>query len=305
MDPPRHATHVPPTAVLLVVAAVACFTLSDAVVKYLTQRYPVALLVFARYGLQAIATVLWLAPRMGSRLVRSREPRLQIARGVVMICSSFCFMNALRWLPLADATAINYTTPILVVLLSVGFLGERMTPSRWAFVAAGFVGMLLIVRPGATIFRGGAVLALGAAGFYALFQILTRKLRGDDPRVTLFSPAMCGAILTPILLPFVEYRVEMPWFDVGLVAFFGAVATGGHFMFVRAFQHAPASALTPFTYAQLVWAVLLGWAAFGNFPDRYSLAGIAIIAGSGLTLAWHERRRARRRVAPPEPTVVD
>ena len=300
----RHATHLPLAAVLLVLGAVGCFTVSDTIVKHLTQRYPVPLLVFARFALQALVTIVWLAPRLGAGLVRTTQPRLQIVRGVVLVFSSFCFISALRWLPLADATAINYTTPVVVVLLSVMLLGERMTPARWAFVAAGFAGMLLIVRPGASVFQGGSLFALASAGCYALFQILTRKLRRDDPRVTLFYPALCATILVPVLLPFVDFRADMTWTDVGLVALFGAIATTGHFLFIRAFQLAPASALTPFTYAQLVWAVLLGWIAFGNFPDRPSLAGIAIIAGSGLALAWHERR-ARQRALPPEPPVVD
>jgi drug/metabolite transporter (DMT)-like permease len=305
MSPHRHPLHVPLSAVLLVVGAVACFAVSDAIIKFLTQRYPVPLLVFARFGLQAAATVLWLAPKMRWTLVRTPQPKLQLLRGTVLVGSSLCFVHALRWLPLADATAINYTTPILVVLLSVGLLKERMTASRWAFVAVGFAGMLLIVRPGASILHGAALLALGAAGFYALFQMLTRKLRGEDPRVTLFYPALCGTVLMTLLLPFLDYQADMPWTHVGLVATFGAVATLGHFMFILAFRHAPASALTPFTYAQLVWAVLLGWLVFGHFPDRYSLAGIAIIASSGLLLAWHERRRAPALVVTEEPATVD
>jgi len=301
----RPPAHVPLSAALLVVGAVACFAASDAIVKYLTQRYPVPLLVFARFGLQAVVTVAWLAPKMGWRLVRTPQLKLQVLRGAVLVFSALFFVNALRWLPLAAATAIIYTTPIIVVLLSVWLLQERMTPARWAFVAAGFAGMLLIVRPGASIFHGAALLALGAAVFYALYQILTRRLRGEDPRVTLFYPALCGTVLMTLLLPFLDYRAEMPWPHLVLVCTFGAIATLGHFLFILAFRHAPASALTPFTYAQLVWAVSLGWLVYGFFPDGYMLAGIAIIAGSGLLLTWYERRRARGLVVPEEPTAVD
>jgi drug/metabolite transporter (DMT)-like permease len=108
-----------------------------------------------------------------------------------------------------------------------------------------------------------------------------------------------------LLLPFLDFKASMPWPHVFLVVLFGAIATLGHFMFILAFRHAPASALTPFTYAQLVWAVTLGWLVFGYFPDAYSLAGIALIAGSGLLLAWHERRRAARLVVTEEPVAVD
>jgi drug/metabolite transporter (DMT)-like permease len=307
MSPHPHASHVPVSAVLLVVGAVALFTTADVIAKYLAERYPVPLVVLGRHGIQALVMIAWLAPRRGWGIVRSAQPLLQIARGSLLVGSSLFFIGALRWLPLADATAINYTTPILVVLLSVVLLNERMTRARWAFVAAGFVGMLLIIRPGASILHGAALLVLGAATCYAFYQVLTRKLRGDDPLVTLIYPALCGTVMMAALLPFLDYRAAMSWTDLSLLVLFGAPATLGHFLFIRAFQLAPASALTPFTYAQLVWAVLFGWVFFGNFPDRWSLAGMAIIAASGLLLAWHERRqgRALQRAVPEEPTVVD
>ncbi len=303
MGRPRPHFHIPVAAVLLIVGAVFCFSLLDACVKFLAQRYPVPLLVWARYGLQAVATVVWLAPKMGMDLVRTPQLGLQLVRGAVLLASSLCFFSALKFLPLADATAINYMTPIVVILLSVAVLKERMTPSRWAFVAVGFFGMLLIVRPGASILRGAALLGLGAASFYATYQLLTRKLAAEDPRVTLFYPALCGAVLMTIVLPFLDHGGAMPWMHMALVALTGALGTLGHFLFILAFQRAPASALTPFTYMQIVWATLLGWIFFGNFPDGFTLMGIAIIGGSGLLLAWHERRKALAAL-PEEPTAV-
>lgn len=301
-----HST-IPFGAVLLVVCATACFSTADAIVKALTQRYPVALLVLARYALPAVVMMVVLMPRMRWGLVRTRQPWLQVLRGVMLVMSSLFFVSALRWIPLADATAINYTTPIVVVLLSVVLLDERMTRPRWAFVAAGFAGMLLIIRPGASILQGAALLVLGATACYACYQILTRLLRGDDSRVTLFYPSLCGTLMMALALPFLGHSIAMPWSDVALCGAFSLIATVGHFLFIRAFQKAPASALTPFTYVQLVWAVALGWAAFGQFPDRFSLAGMAVIAASGLLLAWHERRRGRAaaRGEAAEPTAVD
>jgi drug/metabolite transporter (DMT)-like permease len=249
--------------------------------------------------------VLWLTPTMRWNLLRTAQPGLQVARGTILLLSSVCFVNALRFLPLADATAINYTTPILVVLLSVLLLGERMTRARTAFVVCGFVGMVLIVRPGASILHGGALFALAAAGFYAVYQILTRMLRGDDPRVTLFYPALCGTLLMLPALPFLGHSASMPWTDIALVAVTGLLGTAGHFLFILAFQRAPASGLTPFTYVQLVWAMLLGWLLYGQFPDILTLAGIGVIAASGLLLAWHERRRARGAAVVEEPPAID
>jgi len=287
----------------MIAGAVACFACLDGIIKTLATRHPVPLIVWARWGLQALAMVVWLGPRMGSKMLRTREPRMQILRGCLLIGSSLFFITALSHLPLADATALNYTTPTLVMLLAVFFLHERLTPARVAFVALGVVGMLLIVQPGAEFFHGASLYALGSACCYALFQIVTRMLAGEDPRVTLFYPALVGTLLMTLVWPWFGSRIEMTWADAGLLLVCGVLGSIGHFLFILAFQRAPASALTPFTYLQIVFATLVGWFVFGDFPDRLTLLGMTIIAGSGLMLTWHERRRAL--IPPPEPTVVD
>jgi drug/metabolite transporter (DMT)-like permease len=138
-----------------------------------------------------------------------------------------------------------------------------------------------------------------------MFQILTRRLRAEDPRVTLFYPAVCGTVLMTAVLPFFDLPTQFPIVHLLLIVLIGIFGTAGHFMFILAFQRAPVSGLTPFTYMQLVWAMLLGWVIFGQFPDGFTLTGMGIIAGSGLFLAWHERRRALAPPAPEEPTAVD
>jgi EAL domain-containing protein (putative c-di-GMP-specific phosphodiesterase class I)/uncharacterized membrane protein len=146
-------------------------------------------------------------------------------------------------------------------------LRERLTWVRMALVGAGIAGMLLIVRPGTEVFQGAALLVLGSASLYAMYQILTRKLAAEDIRVTLFYPAIVGTALLTVALPWIGTDVDVSWTDALLIVVAGLLGTVGHFMFIRAFQHAPASALTPFTYLQLVWATLIGWAAFDRFPD--------------------------------------
>jgi drug/metabolite transporter (DMT)-like permease len=299
----RPQSHVPPQAVLLIVAALLCFTLIDAIIKLLTQRYPVPLLVFARWGVQVVALLLWLVPAMGARLFRSRELLLQLARGVLLLGASLCFFNALKFLPLAEVTALTYLSPMLVALLSAVFLRERLTALRVAMIAAGLLGMLLIVRPGGEVFHGAALLALAAAGLNAAFQILTRKLAAEDARVTLVYPAIVGTVLMSFATPWTGIEQAIPWFDVALIVVAGLIGTFGHFLFILAFQRAPASGLTPFTYVQLVWATVVGWAIFGRLPDAFSLAGMLVIAGSGLIVVLHERRRSRLPVAVP--TVID
>jgi drug/metabolite transporter (DMT)-like permease len=288
----RHA-DVSTEAILLIVGSVLCFTLLDTITKFTTRLYPVPVLIWARFAVQFLAMLVWLGPSMGTRLLRTRRLPMQLIRALVMLLSSFMFVSALRVLPLADATAINYSTPVLVILLAVVFLHERMTLARGLFVVAGIAGMLLIVQPGSDVFQGGSLYAIGGACCYGTYQILTRKLAGENPRVLLFYPALMGTIVMTVLAPAFDWPEHMPWQHVALIVLGGLLGTLGHFLFILAFQHGPASALTPFTYMQLVWATLLGWFVYGDFPDVLTLIGMAIIALSGLLITLHERRRAR------------
>lgn len=295
--------HIPTSAVLMIAGAVACFSVSDSIVKVLAGRHPVPLLVWARWNFQVLAMLLWLAPTMGTRMLHTRQLRMQLLRGALLIGSSLCFMTALKFIPLADATALNYLTPTLVIVLGIAVLRERLTGPRMAFVIAGLAGMLMIVQPGASLFNFASLLALASAFFYAIYQVTTRMLAGEDPRVTLFYPALVGALLMTLVWPWFGSRIDVAWRDVALMATIGVLGTIGHFLFILAFQRAPASALTPFTYIHLVFATLIGWLVFSDLPDALTFAGMALIAGSGLLLTWHERRRAL--LAPAEPTAVD
>ena len=299
----RAHVLIPPSAVFMIVGAVACFSVLDGIIKSLSARHPVPLLVWARWGFQVLAMLLWLAPKMGVGMLRTRHLRMQLLRGCLLVGSSLFFMTALSRLPLADATALNYTTPTIVIVLAILFLNERLTPSRLAFVVAGLAGMLMIVQPGAEIFKGASLFALGSAACYAVYQITTRMLAGEDPRVSLFYPALVGALLMTFVWPWFGTRIDVSWTDAALLAGIGVLGTVGHFLFILAFQRAPASALTPFTYVQVVFATLIGWQVYGYFPGALTLSGMALIVGSGLLLTWHERRRAL--IAAPEPTAVD
>ena len=299
----RAHVHIPPSAVIMIVGAVACFSVLDGVIKSLSARHPVPLLVWARWGFQVLAMLLWLAPKMGAGMLRTRHLRMQLLRGVLLVGSSLFFMTALSHLPLADATALNYTTPTIVIILAIVFLNERLTPARLAFVIAGLAGMLMIVQPGAEIFKGTSLFALGSAACYALYQITTRMVAADDPRVSLFYPALIGTLLMTFVWPWFGSRIDVAWTDVAWLAGIGVLGTIGHFLLILAFQRAPASALTPFTYIQVVFATLIGWLVYDDFPDAMTLCGMALSAGSGLLLTWHERRRAL--IAAPEPTAVD
>ena len=287
----QHA-HVPPSAVLLIVCASACFTTVDVSVKLLSQRYPVPLIVWARWGVQALAVLAVVGPRMRGGLLRTTRLTMHLARGVLLIVSSLCFFTALRYLPLAEATALNYTAPIMVTLMAGAFLDERLTRPRWAFVIAGFIGMLLIVRPGSAMLGPATLLGLTAAALYAIFQIITRKLAGENLMVLLAYPSLVGTLLMSLGVPFVEREGAYPTSDLAAFIGIGIIGSIGHLLFIQAFQRATASAIAPFTYAQLVWSTLAGWLVFGTFPDAWTLTGILIIGASGIVLTWYERWRA-------------
>jgi drug/metabolite transporter (DMT)-like permease len=297
-----HA-HVPLSAVLLIVVASACFTTVDVSVKHLSQRYPVPLIAWARWGVQALVLLALAGPRLRFDLLRTKHLRPHLVRGALLIASSLCFFFALRFLPLAEATALNYTSPMLVTLLAGWLLRERLTRPRWAFVVAGFVGMLLIVRPGGEALAPAALLALGAAALYATFQIMTRKLAGENLMTLMIYPSLLGTFALSLAIPFVHSDDWYPTSDLAAFIGIGVMGSLGHLLFVRAFQRASASAIAPFTYVQLVWSTLAGWLVFGTFPDGWTLAGIFIIAGSGVVLTWYERWRAS--LPQSEPAAVD
>ena len=298
----QHA-HIPLTAVMLIVCSSACFTTVDTSVKLLSQRYPVPLIVWARWGVQALIILAFVGPRMRTDLLRTKRLPLHLLRAALMIGSSFSFFSALRYLPLAAATALNYTSPILVTLMAGWLLNERLTRPRWAFVIAGFVGMLLIVRPGAGLLGPASLLALGGAALYAASQITTRMLAGENLMVLVAYPTFVGTLLLSLGIPFVEVEGWYPTSDMAAFIGLGVIGAIGHLLFIVAFQQAPVSAIAPFTYTQLLWSTFAGWLVFGTFPDAWTATGILVIAGSGVVLTWYERWRAS--LPQSEPAAVD
>jgi len=296
----KRVAHVPLEAILLISASTLCFALLDAVMKALSAFYPVLLLVWVRWLIQGIALVLWLAPRSGVAFLRTEHLGKNLLRGAILMGSSICFMSALKYLPLAEATALNYSTPVLVTLMAAIFLNEKMTGPRILFVLAGIFGMVLIVRPGTSMFQGTALLAIASAAFYATFQILTRRMSDENPGVLMFYPALVCVVAVGAALPFaLDGPLSMAWPDLALLVGGGVMGTFGHFLFILAFKRGDASALTPFTYFQLIWATLIGWIVFANFPDPPAFIGMAVIACSGLAIALHERWRARAAATEP------
>ena len=193
---------------------------------------------------------------------------------MTLVATSLLLVAAFRAMPLADATAISFAAPSIVTILAIALLGERVTVARVASVVAGFAGVVLIVRPGSDVFRGAALLPLIAAATTAAYQVLTRKLAGDDTRAMLFYSSAVGAVILSLFLPWRGFAHDFSAGDVAAMAALGLLAIAGHFLFIRALQLAPASGLASITYVQLVFATLIGLVVFGDFPDLLTLAGV-------------------------------
>jgi drug/metabolite transporter (DMT)-like permease len=276
--------------ILLIIAAVSTFAVMDTTAKYLSRTYPVPAVVWARYFVQAIFMLVVLGPRLKLDLVRTRRPRLQILRGITLALATALFFSALSLMPIAEASAITFVSPLLLTALSVLLLRERVPPVAWVAVAAGFVGVLIIIRPGGAVFSFAAVLPLMTACCFAGYQIMTRQLAGvDSSFTTLFYAALVGTVLTSLVVPFFWHPPETVLHGL-LFLMLGVLGAVGHFVLIRAFHHAPASVLAPFVYSQLVAVLLLGYVVFGEFPDQWSLVGMAIIVTSGVFIALRAGR---------------
>jgi drug/metabolite transporter (DMT)-like permease len=267
--------------VLAVIAAVSLFAVIDAVGKLLSEHLSVLQIVWARYAFALPLLPLAVPLRAWTGLLRVRRPWLQAGRALLPMLASFSVVLGLALMPLAEVTALTFAAPFLVVALSAPLLREPVSIHDWAGVALGFLGILVIVRPGAGAFAWAALFPLGCAFFFALFQITTRIVgRDDDPGLTLAWTIGVGLAATTPLLP-LDWRPASA-LDWALMAVSGLAFVGSQYLLIKAFAAAPAAVLTPFTYSQIAPAVLLGLLLFGAVPDLPAVLGTAIVIAAGL-----------------------
>jgi len=288
-----HQHHPLAHALPLFLLAGVCLTALDTTAKYLVRDHSLFLVVWARYIGQMLVVTPFARHRAGPTFWQTRHLRMQLVRSAFLVAATICFFTGLRYLPLAEASAITFLAPIVIVVLSQPVLGERPTRARWAAAVLGFVGILVLLRPGSSILHPAVALLIGAAVCNAFYQLLTRKLPGDNAYTTLFYSALAGAAAFTLALPWGFDGAAVTWREVGLLMLLGLFAGLAHWLLISAFLIAPASLLTPFTYLQVLWATLFGYVVFGQLPDRWSALGMTIIVGSGVLLALAERRRAR------------
>jgi drug/metabolite transporter (DMT)-like permease len=286
-----HADHPLRAALPLIVGAGMCFSTLDATAKYLVQEHTLFIVVWARYAGQMIVVTPISWHRGGGEFWRTRHLPMQLARSLCLVVATLCFFGALRFLPLAEGSAISFLAPMFAIVLSRPVLGERPTRARWIAAIVGFAGILILVRPGSAVFHPATGLLVMAAISNALYQLLTRRLPNDSPHTTLFYSALVGTAVLSVGIPFAELPASFEWRDALFLVLLGFLAGIGHWMLIAAFLRAPASLIAPFTYLQMIWATLYGFLVFGQLPDGVSALGMAVIVASGVGLIVHERRR--------------
>jgi drug/metabolite transporter (DMT)-like permease len=293
---PRHNL----AGMLLALSALACFATLDTTTKYITLSVPLLLALWFRYIFQAVATTVVMLPQRGRSLLRTQRLFLQCLRGVLLFVTSLFTFLCLKYMPVGEFTAIAMITPLVVTLLAATTLGEKVSPLRWALVAGGFVGTLIIIRPGSTLFGWPMLLSLVQVAAYSAFQILTSRLVKTEDAVTMhFYTGWVGALLASLALPFawVLPATGGQWAGLLLMGAMGAV---GHFLLILAYRRTAAATLTPLLYAQIAFAMLGGWLVFSHVPDSWALLGMAMIAFCGAGSAWLAVRESRLQLEPME-----
>lgn len=295
----RPASHAL-AGIALVLAATACFATLDTTTKAVSVGVPVLMALWFRYFFQAVATTMAVLPLRGRAVLRTAHPKFQCLRGVLLLTSSLFSFFSLKYMPVAEFTAVVMITPLVITLMAATALKEKVSPLRWALVAGGFTGTMMIIRPSGDDFDWTLLLPLGLVASNAWFQTLTSKLaQTEDPMTMHFYTGWVGALLATLALPFVWTPLASPWLWAGLVLM-GTMGTVGHFLLILGYARTPAATLTPFLYAQIGFAMVGGWLVFAHVPDRWSLLGIAMIAVCGAAGAWLTVRERRVAVEPVE-----
>jgi drug/metabolite transporter (DMT)-like permease len=273
--------------------AMAILPAIDVIAKHMGQAgTPILQLVWARLTFGALLTLPFAARAAPLSALLPDRPFLHGLRAALLMSSTFFFFYSLKFLPMADALAIFFVQPLVLTALSPLVLRERVGPRRWAAVAAGFLGTLIIIRPGLTQVNPGVGLALAAGTSLALYFLLTRRIAGRNKAiVTTFHTNLLGALISSVLVWFVWIPPSaLNW---ALLMALAVIANLGHYFIVRAYDHAEASLLAPLAYTEMVTSTLMGWAFFGDFPDGWTFVGVAILIASAIYISMREARARR------------
>jgi drug/metabolite transporter (DMT)-like permease len=276
--------------IALMCAAVALFAVLDSIAKYLNTQMDSLQIAWARYTSAFVLTLIVSNPLTHRDLLRSASPKLQIVRSLLLVASTVLNFLALRWLQLDEALSIIFTFPFIVAIASGPMLGEWLGWRRWCAICFGFGGVLLITRPGFGGMHPAALLSLAATVCYGLYAVITRIVsRVDSNQTSLFYANCIGALVMLPVIPFV-WQAPANWVIALMLVAIGVFGSAGHFCLIAGHRLAPAAVLSPFVYTQLIWVVILGYLVFDHVPNHWTMAGAAMVVGSGLYLLYRERQ---------------
>ncbi|HXP77171.1 MAG TPA: DMT family transporter [Stellaceae bacterium] len=280
-------------AILLMCLGVSMFPFLNAGIKLLTAHYSVIEIVWARFAGHLLTMLIVFLPSRGWQIFRTHQPAIQITRSFLLLASTAFSVSGIGLVPLATASTIGFSSPIIVTALSVPLLGESVGPRRWSAVLVGFVGVLIVVRPGSSQLSAATLLLLGAAASYALYQIATRRSGVRDSAETgIVYAALVGTLAASLLVPF-GFEMPRSLADAAILASLGMFGSVGHYYIIHAFRLGPAALVSPLGYLELVGSTTLGYVIFDNLPDLWTWAGASLIVASGIYIALREQRRRR------------
>ncbi|PUE18904.1 EamA family transporter [Limnohabitans sp. MMS-10A-160] len=277
----------------LVVLALACFATLDTTTRHISTSISLLVALWFRYAIQAVITTVVVWPGRGRRVLLTRHPKFQLARGLLLFACSILAFFSLKYMPVGEFTAIALLAPLVITVFAAWKLKEKIRPLRWSLLVGGFVGTLVIIRPGTHHFDWTVVLPLTLVITNSAFQLLTSQMtKTEDPITMHFYTGWIGTILASLVLPFV-WKMPTDWTVWLQLLIMGVLASIGHFLLILAYGRAPAATLTPYMYAQIAFGVLGGWVVFHHLPDQWTFMGMGLIALCGALGAWltvHENR---------------
>jgi drug/metabolite transporter (DMT)-like permease len=279
-----------PLAIAYMIGATAMFAGSSAVSKLLVVDYPIGEVLFSRCAVGLICVAAFILPQTGLAVFRTKKLTSHLVRSVSQSCSQTFILIAFSLMPLASAVAINFSAPLFATAVAALLFKEAVGPARWLALIVGFVGVLLVTSPGADTFQLGSLFALGNAVLYGSVTVGVRRMTSTESTETLtMYQLLLLTCLFALSLPF--GFVAPGWTDAGVMVLNGMGNALGQYWWTRSLYLAPTSAVVPFNYFSLVWALMLGFVVWGDLPTIHLLIGSAIVVGSGLFLLWSETRR--------------
>ena len=260
----------------------------DTIAKYLSSDLPFFQITWARYFFTVVLILPFMFFFFRKNLKWTTEPKLQIFRGLLLFFANILFFYSISVISMAKALTLAFVAPLITTALSPFFLGEKVGLKRWSAVIVGFIGSMIVIRPGFIEFNLATFAALGTGFFYGIYLIVTRKLHNSDsPLLTLLLTGIVGTVLASFYVPTVWVSPSLnQWFLLTLMGIFACL---GHFFLILSLKHADASKLAPFGYFEIVTNVMLGYYFFSDFPDRFTLAGLSIIVISGIYISFREK----------------